>query len=60
VVFQDFYTPFFFLQMKQSIYFTAIKDILPGEELKVWYALYYGFKLQALPLADHVSDAEVL
>lgn len=28
------------------------RDVQPGEELRVWYALYYGLKLQALPLAE--------
>lgn len=43
---------------KQSIYFTTTRDVQPGEELRVWYALYYGLKLQALPLADDSTQEE--
>ncbi|KAJ1523544.1 hypothetical protein ONE63_001392 [Megalurothrips usitatus] len=38
--------------VKQTIFFTTTREVQPGEELRLWYALYYGLKLQALPLAD--------
>ncbi|XP_034233362.1 PR domain zinc finger protein 15-like [Thrips palmi] len=44
--------------VKQSIYFTTTRDVQPGEELRVWYALYYGLKLQALPLSDDSVQEE--
>ncbi|XP_046393026.1 zinc finger protein 26-like [Ischnura elegans] len=32
-------------QMKQDIYYTVMKTIQPGEQLKVWYAPYYAVKM---------------
>lgn len=34
-----------YLQLKQEIYFSVIKDISPGEQLKVWYSIYYASKM---------------
>ncbi|KAJ9574431.1 hypothetical protein L9F63_025921, partial [Diploptera punctata] len=36
-------------QMGQDIYYTVMKDILPGEQLRVWYAPYYAVKMGAVP-----------
>ncbi|ERL93188.1 hypothetical protein D910_10485 [Dendroctonus ponderosae] len=33
-------------QENEDIFFGTIRDILPGEELKVWYSPYYAFKMQ--------------
>jgi hypothetical protein len=35
--------------MGQDIYYTVMKDIQPGEQLKVWYAPYYAVKMGAVP-----------
>ncbi|XP_026283072.1 PR domain zinc finger protein 15 [Frankliniella occidentalis] len=44
--------------VKQSIYFATTRDLEPGEELRLWYALYYGLKLQALPLSDESAQED--
>jgi hypothetical protein len=36
-------------QMGQDIYYTVMKDIQAGEQLKVWYAPYYAVKMGAVP-----------
>ncbi|PSN32133.1 hypothetical protein C0J52_11756 [Blattella germanica] len=36
-------------QMGQDIYYTVMKDIQAGEQLRVWYAPYYAVKMGAVP-----------
>ncbi|XP_063984024.1 zinc finger protein 184-like isoform X2 [Diachasmimorpha longicaudata] len=36
-------------QLKSNIFYTAIREIIPGEELRVWYAPFYATKMQ-MPL----------
>lgn len=40
----------------EDIYFGSIKDIQPREELKVWYAPYYAFKMQKSTLTFKESS----
>lgn len=35
--------------MKQDIFYTAMRTIAAGEELRVWYAPYYALKMK-MPL----------
>lgn len=35
--------------MKQDIFYTAMRTIAVGEELRVWYAPYYALKMK-MPL----------
>ncbi|PNF33038.1 hypothetical protein B7P43_G16366, partial [Cryptotermes secundus] len=45
-------------QMGQDIYYTVMKDIQAGEQLKVWYAPYYAVKMGAVPFStDFTADA---
>jgi hypothetical protein len=45
------------LQMGQDIYYTVMKDIQAGEQLKVWYAPYYAVKMGAVPFnIDFTAD----
>ncbi|KAG8224870.1 hypothetical protein J437_LFUL006464, partial [Ladona fulva] len=53
-------------QMKQEIYYTVMKRIHPGEQLKVWYAPYYALKMGVThpnkkkinALTDHVYGTQ--
>ncbi|KAK3929095.1 Zinc finger protein 84 [Frankliniella fusca] len=47
--------------VKQSIFFATTRDVEPGQELRLWYALYYGLKLQALPLCvEAIGEGDFL
>ena len=37
--------------MGQDIYYTVMKDVQPGEQLRVWYAPYYAVKMGAVPFS---------
>nr|CAD7438812.1 unnamed protein product [Timema bartmani] len=38
-------------QYRAGIYFVSIKEIKPGEELRVWYSKEYAFNMETRPLA---------
>lgn len=37
-------------QDSHDIYFVSLRDIEPGEQLRVWYSQQYGAKMKAKPL----------
>jgi hypothetical protein len=46
--------------MGQDIYYTVMKDIQPGEQLRVWYAPYYAVKMGAVPFnIDLTADVSI-
>lgn len=46
-------------QMKQDIYFSAVKAITPGKELRVWYAPHYGKKMGISSPWERVGEVSV-
>ncbi|XP_071449265.1 PR domain zinc finger protein 15-like [Hetaerina americana] len=44
-------------QMKQDIYYTVMKRIQPGEQLRVWYAPYYAVKMGVVQAVKRKPDA---
>jgi hypothetical protein len=46
--------------MGQEIYYTVMKDIQAGEQLRVWYAPYYAVKMGAVPFnIDFTADVSI-
>jgi hypothetical protein len=46
--------------MDEDIYYTVMKDIQAGEQLKVWYAPYYAVKMGAVPFnIDFTGDVSM-
>ncbi|XP_050306962.1 PR domain zinc finger protein 15-like isoform X1 [Anthonomus grandis grandis] len=47
-------------QESEDIYFSTIRDIQPGEELRMWYSPYYAFRMQKKVLTfKEVPQTEV-
>ncbi|XP_022197996.2 uncharacterized protein LOC111055133 isoform X2 [Nilaparvata lugens] len=46
-------------QMKNEVYFLLVKDVEPGEQLRVWYAPHYGTQMSAKQLGSSLSNQQV-
>ncbi|KAJ8940016.1 hypothetical protein NQ314_010847 [Rhamnusium bicolor] len=46
-------------QEGEYLYYGTVKDILPGEPLKVWYSPYYAAKMKKALLNPSISDETV-
>ncbi|RZF33495.1 hypothetical protein LSTR_LSTR010151 [Laodelphax striatellus] len=47
-------------QMKREVFFLLVRDVEPGEQLRVWYAPQYGVEMLAKQLQSSLTNEEVL